>query len=122
MQYYTLEDSYSSVIIVEHDLNAKTYKEFEDTINIIIENSMKNIVISFKDVRYMTSSALGLLLETKKIISSRDGNIIFTDMNEYVSWVLTVCGAYDEFKIKKNLNDALMYISKNVSQKKENEE
>ena len=122
MQYYTLEDSYSSVIIVEHDLNSKTYKEFEDAINLIIENSVKNIVISFKDVRYMTSSALGLLLETKKIISNREGDIIFTDMNEYVSWVLTVCGAYDEFKIEQSLNDALTYIAKNVSQEKENEE
>lgn len=122
MQYYTLEDSSSSVIIVEHDLNAKTYKEFEDTINLIIEKGIKNIIISFKDVRYMTSSALGLLLETKKIIANRNGKIIFTDINEYVSWVLTVCGAYDEFGIEESLNNALVCISGNVSQEKKNEE
>ncbi len=115
MKYYILEDSNSSVIMVEHDINAKTYKEFEDTINRLMENNIKNIIISFKDVRYMTSSALGLLLSSKKIIDNRGGSIIFTDINEYVLWVITVCGANEEFRIEDNITNAINYLSKNIS-------
>lgn len=113
MQNYILDESNTAVLVVEKDINAKTYHEFEDAVNTIIENGIENLIISLKDIRYITSNAVGLLLETNKVLAYRNGVIILTDINEYVYWVLSVCGVDSVIKTALNIHEAVLIVSAN---------
>lgn len=110
MQEYSLKNERDKLLIVSLDLNASRFKRFEDVLNKLLEDGVKNIIISFKDVRYITSNAIGFILLVKKILVSRGGNIILTGLNEYLKWSLKACGAYKDLEISESISKAVAKI------------
>lgn len=107
MTLYTLEDVKNKVIILNKDLNTLYYKDFESKLNDYLEDNVKNIIISFKNVRYIPSKTINLLFNMEIILNKRGGGIIITDINEYVKWVFITSGHYENFKKTKNIDHAL---------------
>lgn len=110
MQEYALENDNDKLIIVSMDLNTNRYKRFENILNKLLESGVKNIIISFRDVRYIVSSAINLILEAKKVLTSRGGNMILTGLNEYIKWSLKACGAYSTLDISDSISNAVAKI------------
>lgn len=106
MEEYSIRNEKNKVLIVTKDLNGKAFLEFEEIINTFLENGVENIIISFKDIRYITSTAISILLDTKKILEGRGGKVIIANLNEYVKWVLKTCGADTVLTLAENIVEA----------------
>lgn len=110
MKEYFLKNENDRLIVVLADLNTYRFKQFENILNKLLESGVKNIIISFKNIRYIISDAIELILEVKKILVSRGGNLILTGLNEYVKWTLKACGAYENLDISESISKAVAQI------------
>ena len=71
-------------------------------INSLIEEKHYNIAISMKDMHYIDSSAINVLIYTKSQVEKFSGQFCLIEPNEYVSNVLSVVGVSDLFTIHPN--------------------
>ena len=110
MEKYDLKTENSTLIVVGDEINRYNYSDFEDTINNLLQNGCVNIVISFKGLKYILTDAIKLLVSTHKVLESRGGNLVVTDLNKYTSWALDTFEDTVNFIVTDKINKAMEII------------
>jgi anti-anti-sigma factor len=110
METYCLESKTNKLIIIKKELNRKTFEFFEDEMNQFLKDGIINIIVSFKDISYIISDAIRLLIQANEILKSRGGKVIVTDLNEYGKWALKTFDAYHKFCLVDKIDKAMTLI------------
>lgn len=110
MEKYDLKKENSTLIIVGDEINNINYSDFEDIINGLLQNGCVNIVISFNGLKYILSDAIKLLVSAHKVLKSRGGKLVVTDLNKYTTWALDTFEDTINFKITEKINKAMEII------------
>lgn len=111
MKKYELKKEYSTLIVLGGEVNRDNYSDFEDMINTLLQNGAINIIVSFKNLKYIVSDAITLLILAHKVLKSRNGKLIITDLNKYGTWVIDTFADNINFEVESKINIAMDIIS-----------
>lgn len=76
----------------------------------IMENNSKNIIMDLKDLSFMDSSGIGLIMGRYKNISEKNGELLVISDNPYVDRILKMSGLLKIIKAYPKLDIALKNI------------
>lgn len=79
-----------------------------DTLNDLIDNrAVRKLVLDFANVRFLSSSALGVLITAQKKISAIKGQLILCGLRDELKKVFTISRLDKLFKFAKSEEEAL---------------
>ena len=113
-----IEEKQSDIYIFKLNgrLDSNTSQGFEQKIFQAISDGSKNMVVDFKDLDYISSAGLRVILKATKALKRDDGRIMLCSMQDYVKEVFEIAGFDSFLPIVATMDDALKSFQK-LSQK-----
>ena len=87
-------------------LDSNTSQGLEEKIFQAIDDGSKSIIIDFKNIDYISSAGLSVLLKATKALKREDGKIMLCDMQNYVKEVFEITGIDSFLPIVDSMDDA----------------
>lgn len=88
-----------NLVNVSGRLDSTTAPEFENTLLSFLEQGKENIV-NFKDLKYISSSGLRVLLVAAKKLSATNEKLTIISMQDHIKEVFDISGFTDLFNIQ----------------------
>ena len=88
-------------------LDSNTSQRLEEKLFQAISNGSKNIVVDFKDIDYISSAGLRVILKAFKALQREDGRIILCSMQKYVREIFEITGIDSFVPTLDTMDDAL---------------
>jgi anti-sigma B factor antagonist len=107
MEIIEEKQSRISTFKLQGRLDSNTSQVFEKRIFDAISNGSKYLVIDFKDLDYISSAGLRVILKATKALKREDGKIMLCAMQDYVKEVFEIAGFDSFLPIVPALDDAL---------------
>jgi anti-sigma B factor antagonist len=85
-----------SIFKLNGRLDSNTSQGFEKKIFDAISDGSKNIIVDFKDLDYISSAGLRVILKATKALNREEGKIMLCAMQDYVKEVFEIAG-FDSF-------------------------
>ena len=92
---------------LDGQLDSSSSDEFEQKLLQAISNGSKHMVLSFKDLHYISSAGIRVILKSIKAIKHIDGSITLCCLQDYVREVFEISGMGALLPIFATLDDAL---------------
>ncbi len=89
---------------LDHHTAESVKKKMEDA---LIRGNVRYMILSLKQLEFMDSSGLGVILGRYKQITSRGGKMIVCDVNPAVYKLFEMSGLFKILSIEKDENQAL---------------
>ncbi|MEJ2731393.1 MAG: STAS domain-containing protein [Deltaproteobacteria bacterium] len=104
-----IEENQSGINIFKLNgrLDSNTSQGFEKKIFQAIDDGSKNMIIDFKDLEYISSAGLRVILKATKALNREEGKMMLCDMQDYVKEVFEIAGFDSFLPIVGTMNDAL---------------
>jgi anti-sigma B factor antagonist len=104
-----IEDKENGISIFKLNgrLDSNTSQGFEKKIFQAITDGSKHMVIDFKDLDYISSAGLRVILKATKALKREDGRIMLCSMQDYVKEVFEIAGFDSFLPIVPNIEDVL---------------
>jgi anti-sigma B factor antagonist len=108
MNFKTDFNKMATIISVhEERLDAHNSEELKSEINRIISLDNKNIIIDLKDVRFIDSSGLGVLVSGFKNTSAKQGSLKLSNLQTQVKSMFELTRLHRVFDIYQTTDEAL---------------
>ena len=88
-------------------LDSNTSQGFEKKLFQAISDGSKTMGVDFKDLDYISSAGLRVILKATKAIKREDGRIMLCSMQDYVKEVFEIAGFDSFLPIVATMDDAL---------------
>ena len=88
-------------------LDSNTSQGFETKVFDAISSGSKNMVIDFKDIDYISSAGLRVILKATKALKREEGKIMLCSMQDYVKEVFEIAGFDTFLPIVTTMDEAL---------------
>jgi anti-sigma B factor antagonist len=88
-------------------LDSNTSQGFEKKVFQAISDGSKNMVVDFKDLDYISSAGLRVILKATKALKRDDGQIMLCAMQDYVKEVFEIAGFDSFLPIVTTMDEAL---------------
>ena len=88
-------------------LDSNTSQGFEKKLFQAISDGSKTMVVDFKDLDYISSAGLRVILKATKAIKREDGRIMLCSMQDYAKEVFEIAGFDSFLPIVATMDDAL---------------
>ena len=88
-------------------LDSNTSQGFEKKLFQAISDGSKTMVVDFKDLDYISSAGLRVILKATKAIKREDGQMMLCSMQDYVKEVFEIAGFDSFLPIVATMDDAL---------------
>ena len=85
-----------SIFKLNGRLDSNTSQGFEKKIFDAISDGSKNMIVDFKDLDYISSAGLRVILKATKALNREEGKIMLCTMQDYVKEVFEIAG-FDSF-------------------------
>lgn len=102
-----INNSIVVVFVKEERLDANNSEELKSELNRLFESGNKDLVIDLKEVRFIDSSGLGVLVSGFKNASTRQGTIKLSGLQTQVKSMFELTRLQRVFDIFMTVNDAL---------------
>jgi anti-sigma B factor antagonist len=96
-----------SIFKLNGRLDSNTSQGFEKKIFDAISDGSKNMIIDFKDLDYISSAGLRVILKATKALNREEGKIMLCAMQDYVKEVFEIAGFDSFLPIVGTVDDAL---------------
>ena len=96
-----------SIFKLNGRLDSNTSQGLEKKIFDSISSGSKNMIIEFKDLDYISSAGLRVILKATKALKREDGKIMLCDMQDYVKEVFEIAGFDSILPIVPTMADAV---------------
>lgn len=107
MELTHLKQNDIHILKISGKLDTNTSQEFEKELMAIVNSGEKKILLDCKDLDYISSAGLRVLLLAAKVIKSSDGKVMLAGLKEHVSQVFEIAGFTGIFPIYQSLNEAV---------------
>ena len=88
-------------------LDSNTSQGFEKKVFQAITDGSKNMIVDFKDLDYISSAGLRVILKATKALKREDGQIMLCSMQDYVKEVFEIAGFDSFLPIVTTMDEAL---------------
>lgn len=96
-----------NIFKLEGRLDSNTSQDFEKAVFNAISNGSKHMIFNFRDIDYISSAGLRVILKATKALKREEGKIMLCNMQDYVKEVFEIAG-FDAFlPIVPTMEDAL---------------
>ena len=104
-----IEENQGGINIFKLDgrLDSNTSQGFEKKIFQAIDDGSKSMIIDFKDLDYISSAGLRVILTATKALKREEGKMMLCDMQDYVKEVFEIAGFDSFLPIVGSMDDAL---------------
>jgi anti-sigma B factor antagonist len=104
-----IEENQSGVNIYKLSgrLDSNTSQGLEKKIFQAIDDGSKSMIIDFKNLDYISSAGLRVILKATKALKREDGKMLLCDMQDYVKEVFEIAGFDSFLPIVSTMDDAL---------------
>ena len=104
-----IEENQSGINIFKLNgrLDSNTSQGFEKKIFQAIDDGSKSMIIDFKELEYISSAGLRVILKATKALKREEGKMMLCDMQDYVKEVFEIAGFDSFLPIVDTMNDAL---------------
>ncbi len=92
---------------VKGRLDSNTSPDFESAVFDTIESGMSRLIINFKDLEYISSAGLRVILKATKHLKKTDGKLTLCAMQDYVREVFEISGFDTLLPITATLEEAV---------------
>ena len=99
-----------SIFKLNGRLDSNTSPSLEKQLAGAMEDGAVNMIIDFKELDYISSAGLRIILKTTKDLRRFDGQIILCSMQDYVKEVFEIAGFDSFLPIVATLDDALVKL------------
>ena len=96
-----------SIFRLNGRLDSNTSQGFEKKIFDAISEGSKSMIVDFKDLDYISSAGLRVILKATKALNREEGKIMLCSMQDYVKEVFEIAGFDSFLPIVANIDDAL---------------
>jgi anti-sigma B factor antagonist len=103
------------VLYINGYINAHTVQDFEKSIQSVLDEQTFRILINCKELEYINSSGLGVLMGVIEEIQENDGFLYLSDMNETVFNIFDTLGFTHLFKVFDAEVEALNSLTKDTA-------
>lgn len=86
-------------------LDGNSYQQLDNEIKNILEGDVHNIVFNMKDLEYISSAGIRVIVKTQKDLKSKNGVLYFMDLKPQVKKVFEIINVLPFMQIVNNLND-----------------
>ncbi|MBW2410530.1 MAG: STAS domain-containing protein [Deltaproteobacteria bacterium] len=104
-----IEEKHEAISIYKLNgrLDSNTSQGFEKKIFDAISDGSKNMIVDFKDLDYISSAGLRVILKATKALNREDGKIMLCSMQDYVKEVFEIAGFDSFLPIVGTMDEAL---------------
>lgn len=102
----------AAIIEIKGPLNSETSPDFEDYINKLLENGILHIIIDAKNLSYLSSEGIGVMLMIQKLISEKKGVLVLLSLSREIETLFRILGFLEIFKTTDNRADALKVLDR----------
>jgi anti-sigma B factor antagonist len=95
------------IYVKEERLDAHNSDELKAELNRLFESGMKDLLIDLKEVRFIDSSGLGVLVSGFKNASARQGSLKLSGLQSQVKSMFELTRLHRVFDIFQTVDDAL---------------
>ncbi len=95
------------VFVKEERLDANNSEELKSELNRIFESGSKDLIVDLKEIRFIDSSGLGVLVSGFKNASTRQGTIKLSGLQTQVKSMFELTRLHRVFDIFPTVDDAL---------------
>ena len=88
-------------------LDSNTSQGFEKKVFQAITDGSKNMIVDFKDLDYISSAGLRVILKSTKSLKREEGQIMLCAMQDYVKEVFEIAGFDSFLPIVTTMDEAL---------------
>ena len=88
-------------------LDSNTSQRLEEKLFQAISDGSKRMIVDFKDIDYISSAGLRVILKAFKALRREDGRIILCSMQKYVREIFKMIGIDSFVPILDTMDDAL---------------
>ncbi|WDV47499.1 anti-sigma F factor antagonist [Clostridiaceae bacterium M8S5] len=88
---------------LDHHTSEEVRKEIDD---FFMTKSLKNIILDFKDLNFMDSSGIGLIIGRFKLVRDRKGEVKIINVDDRLMKMMTMSGIQKIAKFYDTLEDA----------------
>lgn len=81
--------------------------ELRDTLKKLSEEENNNVVLDFKDVTYLNSTAIGVLISSHASFVKRQGSIVLCNVNKSIENIFVITKLTLVFTIKGTVEEAI---------------
>ena len=92
------------------DLDATNVETVLEKICNLLNDGYTNLVVDFKELRYVNSTGLGILLHFSKSAKEKGGSFKIANINENVYEIIEIIGATSLLEIYDELEEAIAAI------------
>ncbi len=105
---YSLENKNLKIELLSRELDHHIANEVREEIDYVIqEKQVKNIIFDFKNMNFMDSSGIGVVIGRYKKISSEGGKVAVININPRVKKIFELSGMNKIIGIHKTYEDAI---------------
>ncbi|ERP31362.1 STAS domain-containing protein [Chitinivibrio alkaliphilus] len=97
----------SKLILLQGDLDATNVETVVENVFGLIDEGFVNIIADFKELRYVNSTGLGILLHFSKTAKERGGSFKVCSVNENVYEIIDIIGATTLLDIYNTREEAI---------------
>lgn len=95
------------ILVPKGRLDSNTSDEFEKRLLGLVGSGETSLVIDFKDLDYISSAGLRVLLKAAKELKKKNGQIAFCAVKDYIREIFELSGFVSFFPIHPTLEDSL---------------
>ena len=98
-------------IAIKGRLDADSSPEAEKIVKDVLDSPANRILFDLRDLEYLSSAGLRILLSAAKEMRRRDGKIVLCDLNEFVKEIFEVSGFQSLIPITDSVESGIKIIS-----------
>ncbi|MBN2012443.1 STAS domain-containing protein [candidate division KSB1 bacterium] len=102
-----VENSQFNIININGHVDATNAPQLEKEFDSIISDGGSKIIVNFRDVEYISSAGLRVLLSVTQRLKSKDGDLRLCEMNPTVEKTFNLAGFTRLFDIFKSEQESL---------------
>lgn len=117
----TAEENNGKRISIAGSLDSNTAPELQNSIDAEINDSVKNTIIDFKDLDFLSSAGLRVIFKTKKIMDNSGGRFLLVNLQPQIKKVFEIIKALDGMNVFKDQDEMDDYLTTMQNKVKEGE-
>lgn len=95
------------VLEINGRIDTSNYGKIDEVFSKHLNKNENNIIVDFKEMDYISSSGLRILLTTFKKIKAKKGNFMLCSLQENIKEIFDISGFTNIFKIFANQEEAI---------------
>lgn len=99
------------VIHLSGKLDFTNAEDVENSIKELINTGGKNLIINLREVSFISSSGIRVLLISVKLAESLGLKVVYTEIQEKARYLLEILGLQDQIKIAGSYDEAVKMIT-----------